>query len=138
MAVINIEYNDGNKKDLGYKYVELDYNGLKSKKVFNSGNFVKDWYDCLKFVITKLQSKESVGHSSSVNHFFMDGAKYDSAYLVMNGDKASLSYDAKKHGENIEFFVQEGTTPTWEELKKICGDEKKEVSKNKTKKQLTK
>lgn len=24
--------------------------------------------------------------------------------------------------EGIEFFVKEGTTPTWEELREICGD----------------
>jgi hypothetical protein len=122
MAVVNIDYNDGNKKDLGYKYVELDYNNLKTKKIFDTGNFVKDWYDCIKFCITKIQNKEHVGHSSSVNHFFMDGAKYDSAYLVMNGDNGKLSYDEKQHGDEIEFFVEEGTTPTWEELKELCGD----------------
>lgn len=137
MAVISIDYNDGNKKDLGYKSVDLSYNNLKSKKVFNSGNFVKDWYDCIKFCITKIQNTEPIMHSSSVNHFFMDGANYDSAYLVVTKENVSLSYDSSKHGENIELFVEENTTPTWDELRKICGDEKKEVKKSK-KKKLTK
>lgn len=137
MAVISIDYNDGNKKDLGYKSVDLSYNNLKSKKVFNSGNFVKDWYDCIKFCITKIQNTEPIMHSSSVNHFFMDGANYDSAYLVVTKESVSLSYDSSKHGENIELFVEENTTPTWDELRKICGDEKKEVKKSK-KKKLTK
>ena len=143
MAVISIDYNDGNKKDLGYRSIDVSYNNLKSKKVFNSGNFVKDWYDCIKFCITKIQNTEPKMHSSSVNHFFMDGAKYDSAYLVVTKEKTSLSYDSEMHGENIELFVEENTTPTWEELRKICGDEKKvnEVKskkKSKTKKQLNK
>ncbi len=68
----------------------------------------------------------------------MDGAKYDSAYLVVTKEKTSLSYDSEMHGENIELFVEENTTPTWEELRKICGDEKKKVQKKKTKKQLNK
>lgn len=143
MAVISIDYNDGNKKDLGYKGIDVSYNNLKSKKKFDSGNFVKDWYDCIKFCITKIQNSEPIIHSSSVNHFFMDGAKYDSAYLVVTKEKTSLSYDSENHGENIELFVEENTTPTWEELRKICGDEKKKEetkvkSKKKTKKQLTK
>lgn len=137
MAVISIDYNDGNKKDLGYKSIDVSYNNLKSKKVFNSGNFVKDWYDCIKFCITKIQNTEPIMHSSSVNHFFMDGANYDSAYLVVTKENVSLSYDSSKHGENIELFVEENTTPTWDELRKICGDEKKEVKKSK-KKKLTK
>ncbi len=138
MAVVNIDYNDGNKKDLGYRSIDVSYNNLKSKKVFDSGNFVKDWYDCIKFCITKIQNIEPIMHSSSVNHFFMDGAKYDSAYLVVTKEKTSLSYDSEMHGENIELFVEENTTPTWEELRKICGDEKKKVQKKKTKKQLNK
>lgn len=139
MAVVNIDYNDGNKKNLGYKSIDVSYNNLKSKKKFNTGNFVKDWYDCVKFCITQIGNKEPISHSSSVNHFFMDGAKFDSAYLVVTKEKTSLSYDAKMHGENIELFVEENTTPTWEELRKICGDEKKvEKKKSKKKKQLIK
>lgn len=140
MAVISIDYNDGNKKNLGYKSVDVSYNNLKSVKKFDSGNFVKDWYDCTKFCITKIGNKEPIIHSSSVNHFIMDGAKYDSAYLVVTEKSTSLSYDSKLHGENIELFVEENTTPTWEELRKICGDEKKVENKksNTKKKKLTK
>jgi hypothetical protein len=145
MAVVSIEYNDGNKKDLGYKSVNISYNGSKIKKSFNSGNFVKDWYDCTKLCITKIHGKEFVSHSSSVNNFFMDGAKYDSAYLLTDKGNAVLSYDSKHHDKGIELFVEDGTTPTWEQLRKICGDEKvkeetkvKSKSKKKTKKQLTK
>ncbi len=124
MAVVHIDYNDGNKKNLGYKSVDISYNNLKSNRKFGSGDFVKDWYDCIKFLVTKIQTKEPIIHSSSINHFFMDGAKYDSAYLITDKEPM-LSYDSEKHGEKIEFFVAEGTTPTWDELKEICGDAKK-------------
>lgn len=132
MAVISIDYNDGNKKDLGYKSVGISYNSGKNKKVFDSGNFVKDWYDCNKFIVTKLHNKEfAFSHSSSVGHFITDsGNKYDSAYLETVNEKVSLSYEWKNYSERIEFFVEEGTTPTWEELKALCGDKNKLKTKN--------
>jgi hypothetical protein len=67
--------------------------------------------------------------SSSCDHFIMDGAKFDSAYLHIVDDKAILKYldrtDPKWYlsdicEEGIEYFVPEGTTPTWEELKEMC------------------
>ena len=66
--------------------------------------------------------------SSSVDHFFMDGAPYESAYLHMVDDNAVLKYvdtsdpmwvlDDSLNG--IEFFVPQGTKPTFEELKELC------------------
>ena len=129
MAVVSIEYNDGNKKDLGYKSVDVSYNGGKLKKKFNSGDFVKDWYDCIKLILTKIHGKEHISNSSSVDHFIMDGAKFDSAYLKVVKGKAELVYDDKAHEEGIELFVVEDTKPTWEELKELCGDNKKSRTK---------
>lgn len=124
MAVIGINYNEGNKKDLGYKSVDISYDGLKKKKVFNTGNFVKDWYDMIKFMITKLSEKEDFFVcSSSVDHFRMDGSQkfYDPAWLVTN-DKPKLVYthpmlDPDGEESGIKFYVEKGTQPTWEELK---------------------
>ena len=120
MAVININYDEGNKEDLGYKSVELSYNSLKDEKIFNSGNFVKDWFDCIKFCLQNIPDDNyPVVHSSSVNHFIMDGAPYDSAYLTTDDSKEKpyLSYD---NIEGVEHFVPKGTQPTWDELKKMC------------------
>lgn len=39
-AIISIEYDEGNKKNLGYKYVSISYDN--EKKEFSSGNFVVD------------------------------------------------------------------------------------------------
>ena len=120
MAVIDIIYNEGGKPTLDYKSVGMSYSvdGERQKKKFNSGDFVKDWYDAIKWII---QSKieEPVCNSSSVDHFIMDGAPYDSAYLVIDGDKPTLHYE---YCEEIELFVSKGTKPTWKELKKICDD----------------
>jgi hypothetical protein len=124
MAVYGIDYdefNTGNKQDMGYKSVHISYGNLDKEKVFNTGNFVKDWYDLVRFIIMELSETEShfVG-SSSVDHFFMDGAKFDEAYLITDENEMSvLKYDGY-HEDGIVFYVPEGTPPTWEELKEMC------------------
>ena len=124
MAVYGINYVEGNK-DLEYKSVRIHY-GKDEEKIFDSGNFIKDWFDLMKFIITELQDSEShfVG-SSDVDHFFMDGADelYDSAYLVFNvQEKKHILYygRVREVQEGIEFHVPKGTQPTWEELKLMC------------------
>ena len=122
MAVYGINYDEGNKENLGYKSVDISYGNLKEQKVFDSGNFVKDWFDLMKFIITVLRKIEMnfIG-SSSIDHFFMDGAKYDKAYLVLvnENNKTVLEYDLE-YEDGIVFYVPEGTKPTWEELKEMC------------------
>lgn len=132
MAFISINYDEGNKENLGYEAVEISY-GNNEKKIFNSGDFVKDWFDMRKLMILDLSKTEPYfTHSSSVDHFIMDGAPYDSAYLHFTENSAILKYINRKkenldidemianseiYENGIEFFVEEGTTPTWEELK---------------------
>lgn len=108
MAVISIEYSEGNKKDLGYKSVQISYNMLKEKKEFSSGNFIKDWYNLMKFIIeNKLWSKEPISDSSSVDHFIMDGAPYSSAYLHMENDNPVLKYTEEINEEELKTFLRE-------------------------------
>jgi hypothetical protein len=134
MAYTTINYRDGEKDNLGYESVEIHYGRGKSekKKFFNTGNFVKDWFDCNKFKVMELAETEPFfTHSSSVDHFIMDGAPYDSAYLHMDGDRGVLKYVDRTdpmylisqqdiYEGGTEFFVPEGTQPTWEELKEMC------------------
>lgn len=125
MAVISINYDEGNNNDLGYKSLEISYANLSEKKIFDSGNFIKDWYDLNKFIILKLSGTEYFfSMSSSIDQFFTDGANdlYDIAYLYNNEFISELLYnidyiDADKY---IKFYVHKGTTPTWGELKKMC------------------
>lgn len=142
MAVLGINYTGCNhefddnderievidpKRKLKYKSVYL-HHGNK-KKYFKSGNFVKDWYDAKKYYLTKVEN-EHLSASSTVDHFIMDGAKFDSAYLHVEGEKYSLKYVDRTEKDwfmsdicdGWEFFVTEGTKPTWEELRIICGD----------------
>jgi len=121
MAVYGITYEEGT--NTGYKLVDISYDNLKKEKKFDSGNFLKDWYDLIKW-INFADLNEPVIGSSSVDHFIMDGAPYDSAYLKIDDDKKPyLSYEYDYRDEGIEFFVPKGTQPTWEELRKLCDDE---------------
>jgi len=152
MAVISISYNEGNKKNLGYKSVSIT-DKLK-RKVFKSGNFVQDWYDAIMFYSIKLPDDTLLSHSSSVNHFIMDGAKFDSAYLHIENAMPVLKYIDESdpnyiftqrniYEGGIEFFVPKGERPTWEELKEMYGRKTKKkpvkkVSKKAVKKKVAK
>ena len=125
MAVVSIEYDDVADNEFEYEGVRISYAGKEKK--FHTGNFVKDWYDCIKFIITE-PVDEHIAHSSSVDHFIMDTHGYDSAYLNTVNDVPVLSYEYSHDDPGIEFFVPSGTKPTWEELRKLCGDEKKLVT----------
>lgn len=136
MATIGINYNEsGKENDLGYKGVCLHY-GKFEEKVFDSGDFVKDWFECKKFIANSkiLEEEVFVLQSSSVDHFFMDGAKFDFAYLHFENDEPVLKYIDKSdprwfiNQQNVfengwEYFVDENTKPTWDELRIRCGYE---------------
>ena len=127
MAVRGIDYNEGGE-DLGYKCVDfsLRNDDGRTHKEFNSGDFVKDWYDGLKWFIQS-DLGEHLCNSSSVDHFIMDGGHelYDSAYLKF-GEDGTPYLDYVWDDTGLELFVAKGTKPTWEELREICGDPKKD------------
>lgn len=140
MAVIGINYTGGNSYDEDDNLIEGEvlYESVylhtsEKEMIFNSGNFPKDWYDAKKaFVTAQDETPNDINYfhlsgSSTCDHFIMDGAKFDSAYLHMKGDNPVLKYcvlgedsdleNRSIYEEGWEFFVPEGTKPTWEELK---------------------
>jgi hypothetical protein len=73
MSVISIKYK-GYKENLKYIRLSCDDN------IYNSGNFVVDWFDVITDYI--INNKYTyISTSSSVDHFIMDGAPFYSAYL---------------------------------------------------------
>lgn len=137
MAVIGINYSGGNTYDEDDNLIENDvvYESVRlhtseEEFTFNSGNFVKDWFDAKKKFM-EIQDKEPyLSGSSSCDHFVFDGAKFDSAYLHIVDGKPVLKYidytdeswfrtQSDIFDEGWEFFVDEGTQPTWEELKEM-------------------
>lgn len=136
MAVIGITYDGGNRYDDEGNLIEnpIQYESVylytsKEQTEFNSGDFVKDWYNAhIKYFDE--HKDEHFSHSSSVNHFIMDGAPYSSAYLHDVNDTYVLKYvdhsdpnyiftqrDIFENG--LELFVPENTQPTWEEYKEL-------------------
>jgi len=118
MAVIGINYS-GVLETLKYESVYISNNG--ENILFNTGDFIKDWYSAIKYFAHNVDS-EFMTHSSCVNHFFFDGAEYDSAYLIEENNKFELMYGDEYHMKGIEFFVEKNTQPTWENFKKIYGN----------------
>lgn len=117
MAIISIDYDEGNKEEgLGYKSVKLSRSSNKEKFIFDSGDFIKDWYNAVKKYIEISHEEYHCSYSSSVDHFIMDGAEFDSAWVMLDNTlKAYLVYEYNERG--TEVFVKKGTKPTWEELK---------------------
>lgn len=128
MSFTTINYNEGSKElrqtgEIVYVSVEIHHGKqLNEIKVFNSGNFVKDWYDRVKFMVTEIDDTGLHTRSSSVNHFIMDGAPYDTAWLKANKKSAELVYEQNGRRTGIELFVPKGTKPTWAELREMCDD----------------
>ena len=139
MAVLGINYDGGNYyNDNGEKvenniiYESVYLYTTEKRYIFNSGNFVKDWFDANKLYLTELYKIEPhLSYSSSVNHFFFDGGDYDSGYLheikkgqfeLLYVDKSDPHYLLTQrhiYEGGAEFFVESGTKPTWVELKEL-------------------
>jgi hypothetical protein len=116
MALIGIIYDDRNAST--YEAVEVSESFTDKKYLFSSGDFPSDWFNAKKLYITKLQDQEPFFSGlSSCDHFFFDGAGelYDSAWLVMDGENPTLTYEYTEKG--WEMFVHKNTRPTWGELK---------------------
>lgn len=125
-----IDFDPSDPNYLKYESVYIHYRG--GEKVFDSGNFIKDWFDAKNFYAIELMDKEPyLSGSSTCDHFHMDGANFDSAYLHIVDGKPALKYidmsdpnylftQRDVYEEGWEFFVKVGTQPTWEELKELC------------------
>lgn len=120
MAVISIKYTG---KDIDIKYESVIITRRTGEEyIFNSGDFVKDWFSAKKKYINIAYDELYLLQSSSVDNFIMDGAKYDSAWLMYgpDGETPHLVYQSEEADGGWEIFVNPGTTPTWEEHKKQC------------------
>lgn len=109
---ITIDYDEPKAKT--YRGVHLIVDEITYK--FSSGNFVKDWFEMNKFI--SFSDLTGAGMSSTYTHFFMDGAKFNSAWLKVNDENVELVYEYEDN--LIEFFVPYNKVWNWEKLKKYC------------------
>lgn len=124
MAVIGIRYKEPNPET--YEGIYIHY-GEGKEKVFNSGNFVKDWYQHNKWIAQEIDGELAREHhfsnSSTVDHFIMDGATVISRYLKFDEDEQPyLTADYDWHDTGQEVFIPQGTDWSWEEYKKYCNE----------------
>lgn len=135
MAVLGIiyggggwEYNEKTNERLHIiepiKYESVYLHTHDEKHIFDSGDFIVDWYNANKKYYKEIIDVEPfLSHSSSVDHFIMDGAPYDSSYLHFENGMCLLKYVdddiplllMNNIIEGSELFVEEGTKPTYEE-----------------------
>ena len=149
MAFIGINYADEGKKTAKktYKSVFLHYltplstTGSMANKKFRSKDFIKDWFRAIAFFDNDVSARAVpyLYHSSSVDHFFFDGADYQSAYQILEDelyvdeygkpqirkvgvlryydDEKDFFVQDKMLREGMEFFVPKNARWTWQELK---------------------
>lgn len=141
MAVIGINYSGGDHDyDDNNNFIEITLVSYESvylhtkegEFIFKSGDFIKDWFQAkMKYAKDLMDQDLFLSRSSTCDHFFMDGANYDCAYLHIENNEATLkyldlsdpNYFLKQKGiyeDGWEMFVNNGTQPTWDELKKRC------------------
>lgn len=103
--VISIDYNEPNPH--AYKSVRLYYSSEK-EITFDSGDFCRDWFLATKEAILN-SDNTPILFSSSVDHFFMDGA--DEIYDVITIPETQ-----------IPVYVPKGSRMNWEKCKNLWND----------------
>jgi len=102
-----------------YKGVSFSSDIKEEDKIFYTGDFLKDWYFCQKYLVQiKSKSEGSLSYSSTVNHFVTDGAPYQSRYLSIVDGKGFLNEES--NGEQMRFFVPNDQDFTWGVLQAYC------------------
>ena len=106
MAVISVNYNEGS--DLKYLETSIYLNGESID--YDSGDFVKDWYDLMKFILCGgLEEEYHIVFSSSVDHFISDTGLYDTLYLRSLDIKNTEWELTDEYDElGFQFFVPKG------------------------------
>lgn len=103
--VISINYNEPNPAS--YKNVKIYYS--EDKEVFfDSGDFCKDWFLATKEVLLNSDNTH-ISFSSSVDHFFMDGADEIYDVIIIPGTE-------------IPVYAPKGKKMNWEKCKKLWND----------------
>ena len=83
-----VDYDDGNQET--YKAFVLEVGRKKIR--FATGDPIIDWIDYLKYIGDNSDKIFSVGHSSGIDHWFMDGEKWTSIYCDHSDEKNIKSY----------------------------------------------
>lgn len=116
---VTIDYDEPKQKT--YRAVEICKNRDELKR-FETGDFLVDWIDSLK----SMEDADVVLHSSSVDHFLMDGGKYlECAVKKIDGKHEIVGFDDYLAG-NYDFTAMISTRmKSFQSLQKYYKKKKK-------------
>ena len=130
--ILRIVYEDSGPPV--YERVEIRRDGSVVTS-FDSGDPIIDWVDAWKWLSEN--AKGPVLHSSSVDHFFMDGAPYTNLYVDHENENASFTtkqvIDGNVDVEEMAEYIINDDIQTFEELKAYYKANKKVAKKVKKK-----
>lgn len=107
-------------------YISSDDPNIE-KKVFDSGDFVLDWYNATNYLVLHPEIEELNVHSTVVS-FLKNSQEYKQMVLVLNDETSELYLrevleedDDDTLYESMSYFVGAGwTRNSWEDLKFYC------------------
>ena len=121
MALVGINTVEDNK----YESFYIVMSGLNHDKVFDSGDPIKDWYNCTKHFIQYFEETEDLKleMTNDVISFLLQNHDYDIMNLTYDSKEINISYNTPKEGAHIGkigwlFLIKKNERPTFEELKK--------------------
>tara|TARA_R110000851_G_scaffold221165_2_gene373931 strand:+ start:689 stop:1051 length:363 start_codon:yes stop_codon:yes gene_type:complete len=104
--------------------IKITYNFNKDSKEFKSNSFIKNWYDCTKFKMMLDNQEFGFNDHSSINEYIKKNS-FDRKYLTnSSGEWVLKDMSSEFDNKAVKYYVEKDTNPTWEELRKICEDEK--------------
>ena len=123
MALISLNKDNGKYASLAVTYPDDYYDG-ESQKIFDSGDFIKDWYDSIKFLLVDMGLTGRI-YLSELLSDFIEKSPYDKAYLIVDKKtgESKLVYNKIENDDILDFFVPAGEKPTWNQLREYCGEE---------------
>lgn len=89
-------------------------------KTYDSGNFVKDWYNALEYAI-KHMKKYNIVFSKGIDDYVHLSNKYKKVYLKKYNNHWTLFNNIN---DGYVFYVLKDSNLSWEDLKQLCIDEK--------------
>lgn len=123
MALVGINKNNENK----YESFYIVMRGSEHDKVFDSGDPIKDWYQCTKHFIENFEQTEEMDlkMSNDAASFIAQSEEYDTINLLYNDENIDITYHDAKEGVNLTinkigwlFLIKKNERPSFEEIKK--------------------
>tara|TARA_R110000796_G_scaffold215732_2_gene331752 strand:+ start:19044 stop:19397 length:354 start_codon:yes stop_codon:yes gene_type:complete len=104
--------------------IKFTYNLNRNTEIFDSGDFVKDWYDYTKRKMQLDATEFQFVEHSSVSEF-VNNNPYKMMYLTVgqNREWVLINSTSNYRWFDVRYYVEEDTNPTWEELKERCDNE---------------